>query len=498
MTATNLFRSLPLLALAFATAPAPSLAQVSPPRPVLTEAPAATAAASSVPPPVASPPRAPSQPTQMASPAAKPSANASGASEVPPLSAPGITPNSSASLPVAPMSGPLTLDTVLREADVRNPDLIAARSLVVSAQARVAQATRTPLQLVVQPAITEDVPGGVGRLQQFAAGFSQQVSPGIKLARSAAVYDVTLARGLVEATSRDVRGRIVEAYYALAATQTRIAAAEQNVRSANGLVTIARLRERAGAVGGFEVLRVTVELRRAQSELAQARSSLRQNAIALGALVGRAVDPAATLTIDASARVDATLDAAKAVENALMRDPTSAQLRATLARSSAQLDAARAQRRPALSVNAGYLLQRAPDSGNRTSRGVTASLGVSFPIVDFGTIRGAELEARANAATARAQIAGRELQLRASIAAAREAIETNRSRREFADESLRQAAKGLQIAQFGFRQGALGTLDIISARTAATTARTERDQARGDYAAAVAKLRILLGDPIAP
>lgn len=88
--------------------------------------------------------------------------------------------------------------------------------------------------------------------------------------------------------------------------------------------------------------------------------------------------------------------------------------------------------------------------------------------------------------------------MRASIAAAREAIETNRSRREFADESLRQAAKGLQIAQFGFRQGALGTLDIISARTAATTARTERDQARGDYAAAVAKLRILLGDPIAP
>ncbi len=225
---------------------------------------------------------------------------------------------------------------------------------------------------------------------------------------------------------------------------------------------------------------------------------MRQNAITLGALVGRAVDPAATLPIDAQPGVETTLDAAKTVERALTRDPTSAQLRATLARSSAQLDAARAQRRPALSVAAGYLLQHAPMLANRTSGGVTASLGVSFPIVDFGTIRGAELEARANATTAHAQIAGRELQLRASISAAREAIESSRSRLEFAGESLRQADKGLQIAQFGFRQGALGTLDIIAARTAATAARTERDQARGDYAAAVAKLRIVLGDPIAP
>ena len=497
MTRIGIYRTLITLGFAIVAAPAPSLAQGSPPRTVFTAAPIATPATSSVPAAPATPPRSPS-PIQTGAPVATPSATTPGASEVPPLSAAGIGPAPDASPAIAPMSGALPLGAVLREADVRNPDLIAARSLVVSAQARVTQAARAPLQFVVQPALTEDIPGGVGRIQQFAAGFSQQVSPGIKLARAVATYDVTLARGLAEATSRDVRGRIVEVYYALAASQTRIVAAEQNVRSANDLVTIVRLRERAGAVGGFEVLRVTVELRRAQSELAQARSSLRQNAIGLGALVGRAVDPNASLPIDVQSGVESTLDAAKTVERALARDPTSAQLRATLARSSAQLDAARAQRRPALSVAAGYLLQRAPEVGNRTSRGVTAALSVTFPVVDFGTIRGAELEARANASTARAQIAGRELQLRASIAAARESIASSRSRLDFAGESLRQADKGLQIAQFGFRQGALGTLDIISARTAAMTARTERDQARGDYAAAVAKLRILLGDPIAP
>ena len=474
-------RTLMPVAIAFAAVSAPSLAQVSPSQPVRTAAP--TAAPMQVP---------------VASPARNPNANATGSSDAPPLSAAGIMPTSGGSPAIAPMSGFLALGALLREAEVRNPDLIAARSLVVSAQARVAQAARPPLQFVVQPALTEDVPGGVGRLQQFAAGLSQQVSPGITYARVVAEYDVTLARGFVEATVRDVRGRIVDGYYAFASSRTRIVAAEENVRGANDLVTIVRLRERAGAVGGFEVLRVTLELRRAQSELAQARSALIQDAIVLGALVGRPVDPAATLPIETEPDVDTAIDAAKNVEIALTRDPTSAQLRATLARSSAQLDAARALRRPALSIAAGYLLQRVPDSGQRTSRGVTASLGVAFPVHDYGTIRGAELEARANAATAQAQIIGRELQLRASIAAARAAIEASRSRLEFSGESLRQADSGLQIARFGFRQGALGTLDILSARTAATTARTERDRARGDYAAAVAKLRILLGDPIAP
>ena len=488
-------RMFTLVAVALVAVPASSLAKILPPKPVLTAAPA-----------VASPfPARPENSLRTSSPqvrgpslAPNTSANASGVPEAPPLSAAGNAPTSGASPAIAPMSGLLPLGTILREAEARNPDLIAARSLVVSAQTRVVQAARAPLQFVVQPALTSDVPGGIGRLQQLAAGLSQQVSPGINFARAVAAYDVTLARGLAEATSRDVRGRIVDGYYASASSQFRIAAAEQNVRSAKDLVTIVRLRERAGAVGGFEVLRVMLELRRAQSELAQARSSLVQNAIALGALVGRPVDPAATLPIETQPSVDAVIDAAKNVDNTLTRDPTSTQLRATLARSSAQLDAARALRRPALSISAGYLLQRAPDSGNRSSRGVTASLGVSFPVRDFGTIRGAELEARANAATARAQIAGRELQVRAGIAALRAAIETSRSRLVFSGESLRQANKGMQIAQFGFRQGALGTLDIISAHTAATIARTERDQARGDYAAAVAKLRILLGDPLAP
>lgn len=478
--------------------PAPLLAQNTLPRPPSPVVPVATSAPLPMPTAATATPRSPS-PIQTALPLANPNPNATGATDVPPLSAAAIAPSTgTSSIAISPMSGSLSLRDVLREADVRNPDLIAARSLVVSAQARVLQAARTPLRFVVQPAIAPDIPGGVGRLEQLGAGFSQQVSPGIRVARTVAAYDVTLARGLAEATARDVRGRVVDGYYALAATQSRIAAAQENVRSASNLVTIARLRERAGAVGSFEVLRVTVELRRAQSELSQARSSLHQNAIALGALVGRAIDPTVTLPPDALPGVDATLDAANVVERALSRDPTSAQLRATLARSSAQLDAARAQRRPEFSANAGYLVQRAPNIGNRTSGGVTASLAVSLPVVDYGTIRGAELEARASAATTRAQIAGRELQLRALVAAAREAIESSRARLDFAGESLRQAMKGLETAQFGFRQGALGTLDIISARTAAIAARTERDQARGDYAAAVAKLRILLGDQVTP
>jgi outer membrane protein TolC len=466
------------------------LAQVTPPRPLTT-----------APTPVNAPSGAPTMPSAGATSSEKPSAPASSgsaSSDVAPPWARGVVPTTGTSSALPPLTGAVGLGDALREADARNSDIIAAKAAIASAQARVQQAVRTPLQFVVQPGLSEDVPGGVGRLQQLSAGVVQQVAPGLKVLRTIAAFDVTLARGLADATTRDVRQRIVDAYYTFGATQVRIAAAEQNLQSANDLVTAAQLRQRAGAVGGFEVLRATIEARRAQTELFQARSALRQNAIALSVLVGRPVDPAASISIEPQPAVDATFGAAAAIDRALTRDPTSSQLRAALARSSAQLDVARAQRRPVLSIAAGYLLQRAPELGNRTSHGPTASFGIGIPIVDFGTIRGAEREAQANAATARAQISGREVQLRASIEGARAAIESSRARLDFSGDSLRQAEQGLRIAQIGFRQGALGTLDVISARTAATTARADRDQARGEYAAAVAKLHILLGDPIAP
>jgi len=153
---------------------------------------------------------------------------------------------------------------------------------------------------------------------------------------------------------------------------------------------------------------------------------------------------------------------------------------------------------PTFSIVGGYTVERAPAIGNRTSRGPTASIDLSLPILDYGTIRGAEQEARATAVATRAQISGRELQLRAAIEAAVTEVEANRARRDFAGDSLRQATESLRIAQIGFRQGALGTLDVIAARTAASTARADRDQASADYAAAVARLHVFVGDALVP
>jgi len=415
---------------------------------------------------------------------------------VPPLGASGLLPTSGETT-LRELTGTLGIADVLRETDLRNPDILAANAAILAAQARVQQATNAPLQSLLQPSIAQDVPGGVRQVQLLTVGLQQQIVPGLTASKRLARFDVALARATAAGVRRDVRGRVVDAYYALAAAQTRTAAAQQNVTSANDLVAAARLRERAGAIGGFEVLRATVDARRAQTELLQARGALRQAAIALGADVGRIVDQAARLSLAPSVTAPVLAQAA-AVESVLRRDPTSMQLRATLARSSVQLAAARAQRLPTLSLAGGYTLERAPHLGGLTSQGPTASMGLTIPILDYGTIRGAENEARANAATTRLQITGRELQLRAAIASAAADIESTRARLGFSDESLRQAQEGLRIAQIGFRQGALRTLDVISARTAAVTARADRDQARAEYAGAIAKLQILLGDPIAP
>ncbi len=416
---------------------------------------------------------------------------------------PGITASPSAQ-PVpsgssegASLTGTISLETALSEAERRSPDIIAADAAVAIARARSLQAAIAPLQFVAQPALAEDVPGGMGQIQQLSSGVQQQIVPGVRIAKRLASFDVAAAGALAQQTRRDVRGRVIDAYYALGSARARSIAADDNLTSARQLVEAANLRQRAGAVGTFEVLRASVEARRAQSEVLQARGSLRQTAIALGAAIGGSVDAGAAVSLEPVAPAG-SLDRAAAVERALAGDPTSEQLRTILARSRVQYDAARALRLPTFSLSGGFVFQRAPQIGNRTSLGPTASVGVSIPIYDYGTIRGGELEALANSDATRAQLSGREIQLRASIAAAAEAVDASRARFDFSIESQRQAQEGLRIAQIGFRQGALGTLDVISARTAVTTSGADRDQARSDYAAAVAKLHVLLGDPLTP
>lgn len=390
----------------------------------------------------------------------------------------------------------LTLSVALREANARNAEVLTAYHAIDIARGALTQAAPPPLQIQGAPGITQDVPQGLGTLQTFTAGASQQFSPAIGAQRRAAASGVSVAQAQFAAVQRDVDQRVVTAYYALASAQAVVIAAQQSVVNAQQLERSAALRARVGAVGSFEVLRAQVERRRAQTDLLRAQAGAATQRIGLNVLLGRVANAPTNVELVPTPIGAPNLDALYAKAAAI--DPLLAQFRASLDQAIAQARAAQLQRAPSVGLQGGYFFQRAPGSNGTISRGPTASMTLSFPLLDFGTIRGAVLEAQAREAVAQAQLQGRDAQLHAELAQDVTQIESAQARVAFSRVSLSQAQQGLRLAQFGYQRGALGVLDVLSARNELAAAQSEVTQASADLGAAVARLQLVIGVPVSP
>lgn len=393
-------------------------------------------------------------------------------------------------------SAPLTLSVAIAQADANNFDVAAARHAVDVARAVLTQTAPSPLQAQVAPGVTQDVPQGLGALQTFSASASQQFSPAIGAQRSAAASGVDVALAQFAEIRRDVDLRVATTYYALASAQAVVAAATASVENAKQLEGGAALRAKVGAVGKFEVLRAQVELRRAQTDLLRAQASERSDQIALDVLLGLPTEQRNTVLLPAGTAP--VPDTKSLYAKAERIDPQLAQFRASIAQAVAQQRAATLQRAPTIGLSGGYLFQRVPRFGGAISRGGTASVTFSLPLFDYGTIRGAVREAHARADVARAQYQGRDAQLHADIEQTVGDIESAKARLEFSRASLDQAREALRLAQFGYTRGALGVLDVLSARNELAAAQSEVTQASADLGASLARLALLVGEPLTP
>ncbi len=386
--------------------------------------------------------------------------------------------------------GVLTLAQALAEADAQNPEIAAARQSYTVAQARLQQAAPQPLALQSTAGSSTDVPAGLGTLQTQTTGLSQLLSPAGSLSalRGQASAGVQIAAAGFRVSRRDVQRRIISAYYSLAGAQAIRRVAQESVQSSREFRASAARRQRAGAVGNFDVLRATVALRRAQTDLMRAEANVRSGRITLNTIIGRPADSETRVELQAPQSSSSAAD--EVLRQALSADPQLAQLRASIAQAAAQERLARAQRGPSLSLGAGFQTIRAESSGLTTAR-PSLSATISLPFIDYGTIRGAVNEARAAGSVAQFQAQGRTLQVQSDLAQAVAAVESSRARLAFAQDTLGQAREGLRIAQYGYRQGALGTLDVVSARNEEVAARGDVDQAAAELASAVALLGIL-------
>jgi outer membrane protein TolC len=330
----------------------------------------------------------------------------------------------------------------------------------------------------------------------YAGGKLRSLRRASRLTTEAALANY---QALVADTLLDVR--VAYADILLAAEQ--IAVQEASTRLLERELADTRRRFDAGTVPRFNVLRAEVELANARPPLIRARNQHRTALNNLATLLGFDVpkDAGEEIPLSLSGRLAAELReiaVGAAVNAALLRRPELAALDVAARIRGEEVVQARADYYPTLGGSAAYGWQNRNFVRDLSQdlNGWTVGAQATWNIFDFGVTRGRVEAARAREAKARVDVEDTrrriELEVRtahSSYAEAREVLASQAKVTEQAEEALRLATARSEAGN--------GTqLDVLSAQTALTQARTTYSQALRDHAVARARLDRAMGEGV--
>lgn len=266
-------------------------------------------------------------------------------------------------------------------------------------------------------------------------------------------------------------------------------------------LTDQKRRYEAGTAPRFNVLRAEVELANARPKLIRAQNGFRIAKNNLATLLGWNIptNAAENIPLDLSDRLKADpLDISLPIALAKARDQrpelTARSKEKQIRRE--EVTQARADYYPNLSVGGGYQWQSrnfANDLSLKTD-GWTAGAQMNWSIWDFGLTRG-KVDA-AKARLSRSQIEEDdttrkvELEVRTAYSNFIEAQQVLESQRKV----IEQADEAVRLAMARNDAGTGTQLDVLSAQTALTDARTTQSLALRDYAVALARLDRAMGE----
>ncbi len=297
---------------------------------------------------------------------------------------------------------------------------------------------------------------------------------------------------------RDVR---VAYYGALLAQQQRIVQ-EASLQLLQQELAETTKRFQAGTVPRFNVLRAEVEVANARPRVIRARNSVRVSKDNLANLIGENIPQGTdelplTLT-DKLETAPYEVQLSAAIAQALTGRTELAALRLAERLRADQIKTAKSGYHPSVQFYAGYGAKSSQFSQDLTEElhGWEAGAQLSWNVFDGFLTRGRVQEAEALRRRTEADLEDAmrrvELDVRTGYSTfieAREVLISQEKVQESAEESLR-------LANARAAAGAGTQLDVLSAQTALTEARTTQVQAKHDYAVARARLERAIGPAI--
>ncbi len=411
----------------------------------------------------------------------------------------------------------LTLADCLNLAETQNGELRAAKKDLEASEGVVIQTRAILLPKVqatgnLQAVADSSIESAATPLGTFSFGQTETWDTGVRLVQS--LYEggrlgaaVRSARATREAAIQRYQTALLDtfvevrvAYYRVLLALEQIGVQEASVKLLERELQDNQRRFDAGSVPRFNVLRAEVELANAKPRLIRARNAWRNGKTYLASLLGYRVPDRITedIPLQLADRLEAVpyeidLGRALALAQEQRTELKALRLQEQLRREG--VVNARAGARPSVQGYAGYGVRRSqfgPDWDSER-HGWNAGVQVGWNIFDGRLTRGRVVEATARREQAEIEVANAErlisVEVRTAFSNFQEAKDVLESQRRVVE----QATEALRLATARSEAGSGTQLDVLSAQTALTEARTTQNLASHDYLVALARLQRAVG-----
>ena len=309
--------------------------------------------------------------------------------------------------------------------------------------------------------------------------------PGKRAARQrAAEAGFSGALAGMEEAKVAITAEIKSAFFQVLFAQQDVQLAKENLRTVEDFIKLIRARVETKESPKFELVKATVELQKADKDLARADNALLVARANLNKATGKALGGHFVIQGEFEA-TRSGLDLHTLTEQALGRHPTLRRQEKAVEQAQFTLEQERAARIPNVSVLGQYHREAGDES-------VTAGLSVPLPIWyqrqgEIGTAMGAHHRAQAEQTRAQHELEQAVTQYFQEMQTAQRQIQV------FEKGLLYQAKEALDIAQFSFRNGVASLLEVIDAQRVYRQTLLEYAQAQADHSIALARLERAVG-----
>lgn len=395
--------------------------------------------------------------------------------------------------PAAVIERRLTLNEALALMNARNAEVRLARVGVEAAAADQIAARARPNPTLslssvgIAPRLGTGPGADRGRSTDVTVALSQLFERGDKraLRGDAARFAFEAARSDAAETRRQQGLLVASSYYDLLLAQERVRVVAETAALMQRSVTATEVRLKAGDVAQSDLARIRVDRLRMENDLQQANAEASRARQRLAFLVGLEREADAVVAADAWPDSDAGRPASGAhagagVEAIVDARPDVTAARQRLDASGKGRDLARALTTRDVLVSGLY--ERYPGQPTNGTVGVGVSVPLFLNYQYDGEIRRAEAQvtaARDVLDRTRAAAFTEIERARSDLANARDRVQ------RFDGALLKEAARSAEAAEFAYRNGALGVIDLLDARRILYSTRIDAAAARADLARAL-------------